>query len=532
MFVAVIGAKPYSATINTPSGFTELGTQQTNGSTASGADAGSVTWKAFYKIWHTGDPTTVSATVTGANTSVMVVESLGLSNSFGTSWATPQVFHASDTTADGTFLLEFTGSNGSFIAGKSACVMGAIANTDAGTFQSGSASLVCSGITNGPVNLNRQTNVTGDDSALINVFLSDATGTQSGDFSFSVPMSANPTGGGALVVVTEYQTFSATISQSASAGSITNSGFLLSGSASEPASGSDSSDETMTFNMSQGESSAAAHSQSTLMIAEVSADVPASSATSQNSATTAPVSLTDPASSGSSQNGGITFTVTDTEPATSGSSQSASAAFASSATETASAADSPATVVVFVPAGTAVGSASDAPVVVMVAQASRDESASGATTQSSTQVFQLAGTEPLSALDSSSVAKPQVFRPVSDLAQNDWAPSSGPDLYAMIDEGQASDADYIYTFAVSTCEVKLSTGGVPLSRDDHNLRIRLLAGTGAILIALKQGATTIHSQQYALTGSAQDIVMAIPSLSAQNITDYTNLSVAFSALVS
>jgi len=49
MLILTVGGKPYDATINTPTGWTLIGSQQTNGSTASGVDSGSVTWAVFYK---------------------------------------------------------------------------------------------------------------------------------------------------------------------------------------------------------------------------------------------------------------------------------------------------------------------------------------------------------------------------------------------------------------------------------------------------------------------------------------------------
>ena len=88
----------------------------------------------------------------------------------------------------------------------------------------------------------------------------------------------------------------------------------------------------------------------------------------------------------------------------------------------------------------------------------------------------------------------QKLAPVSDVAAGSWLPSSGSDLYAMVDE-----TAYSY---------------------------RLLAGSGTIAVALKQGSTTIASWgPHSLTGSAQDFAQTLTGTQADSITDYSALRV-------
>ncbi len=68
-----IAAKPYNATINTPSGWTLItNTDGTNGTTANGTDTGSVVCASFYRVWQSGDAGPVISITTG-NTSLAVI---------------------------------------------------------------------------------------------------------------------------------------------------------------------------------------------------------------------------------------------------------------------------------------------------------------------------------------------------------------------------------------------------------------------------------------------------------------------------
>lgn len=127
-------------------------------------------------------------------------------------------------------------------------------------------------------------------------------------------------------------------------------------------------------------------------------------------------------------------------------------------------------------------------------------------------------------------AATQLLAPSADLSAGGWTPSSGSDLYAMLDETTASDADYIVSSTASSCEISIAVGSDPAVSTGHILRYRLLSGSGSIAVALKQGSTTIASWgPHTLTGSAQDFAQTLSGGQADSITDYSDLRVVFTA---
>ena len=120
----------------------------------------------------------------------------------------------------------------------------------------------------------------------------------------------------------------------------------------------------------------------------------------------------------------------------------------------------------------------------------------------------------------------QFLRPISDVSNSGWVPSSGSDLFAMIGETVRNDSTYISATAPgSICEVMLGTStGDPLSSINHLPRIVMSAGTGGIIVRLKQGATVIKAWTYAsLTGTDTLYEPTLTSGEIDSITDYTNL---------
>jgi hypothetical protein len=70
----------------------------------------------------------------------------------------------------------------------------------------------------------------------------------------------------------------------------------------------------------------------------------------------------------------------------------------------------------------------------------------------------------------------QTAVPISDISAGNWTPSTGLDLYAMLDETPAADADYIQSGLVPTadvCEVELTSLTDPVSSTGHTIRYRL-----------------------------------------------------------
>jgi len=65
-----------------------------------------------------------------------------------------------------------------------------------------------------------------------------------------------------------------------------------------------------------------------------------------------------------------------------------------------------------------------------------------------------------------SVVTGQVLRPAADVTAGTWAPSAGSDLFAMLDESPADDADFIYSSTGATTDVAvvdLAAGVLPLA---------------------------------------------------------------------
>ena len=125
---------------------------------------------------------------------------------------------------------------------------------------------------------------------------------------------------------------------------------------------------------------------------------------------------------------------------------------------------------------------------------------------------------------------PQLLAPISDIAKGAWTPSSGSDLYAMLDEGAADAADYIVATSPTSCEMRLSVGATPSASGDRILRYCLLPGTGSIAAELRQGSTTLAAWgPHHLTASAQDFAQTLTAGQAAAITDYSDLRVVFTA---
>lgn len=125
----------------------------------------------------------------------------------------------------------------------------------------------------------------------------------------------------------------------------------------------------------------------------------------------------------------------------------------------------------------------------------------------------------------------QILRPISDVS-GDWDCSTGSDRYALINETTASDSDYISGSGVKNPQIcQLSPGETPAVKTGHSLILRAKRSTtsGLCDMILKQGTTTIKSYPIysSLTTNYRRISIAISEAEANNITDYTNLSVTF-----
>jgi len=124
----------------------------------------------------------------------------------------------------------------------------------------------------------------------------------------------------------------------------------------------------------------------------------------------------------------------------------------------------------------------------------------------------------------------QYARPVADAATGAWTASTGSDLFAMLDEAAADDADYISTTYASICEVALGSLVDPASSAGHKVRYRIAADAGAIIVRLRQGATTIASWTHnPAPTSLSTFEQTLSGAEADSITDYSALKLQFEA---
>lgn len=128
---------------------------------------------------------------------------------------------------------------------------------------------------------------------------------------------------------------------------------------------------------------------------------------------------------------------------------------------------------------------------------------------------------------------PQIAVPVADISAGGWTPSSGTDLYAMLDETPASDADYATSDTASAFEVEVGVFDDPGVDTDHFFRYRLSGKNGCgFIVSLKQGATTIaswtHTPASMPTGPAT-FEQALTAPQAASITYPATLKMRFEA---
>lgn len=92
-----------------------------------------------------------------------------------------------------------------------------------------------------------------------------------------------------------------------------------------------------------------------------------------------------------------------------------------------------------------------------------------------------------------------VARPESDISAGPWLPSSGSDLFAMIDEETASTADYIYTDEPGECSMALSDTVFPGGATQTFSFQAKSTTSSTITVTLKQGSTVIATWSQSLT---------------------------------
>jgi hypothetical protein len=117
-----------------------------------------------------------------------------------------------------------------------------------------------------------------------------------------------------------------------------------------------------------------------------------------------------------------------------------------------------------------------------------------------------------------------IGRPDSDVSAGTWTPSTGSDLYAMIDEETPSDADYITASSSGTCEVMISTMNAPTGGWETTVRYRV---EGDITVSLREGASTEIATWTHSAGSPTTYTQTLSSGEQSSITDWTDLRLRF-----
>ena len=130
------------------------------------------------------------------------------------------------------------------------------------------------------------------------------------------------------------------------------------------------------------------------------------------------------------------------------------------------------------------------------------------------------------------IATVQVARPVADLSNTGWVPSSGATLYPMIGETVRDDGTYISATAVGAlCEVDLTDLADPAVSTGHLPTLVLSApGGGGITVRLRQGTTTIAAWTYHPGTTPTEVTPTLSGAEADSITDYTALKFQFEAV--
>lgn len=130
------------------------------------------------------------------------------------------------------------------------------------------------------------------------------------------------------------------------------------------------------------------------------------------------------------------------------------------------------------------------------------------------------------------IATVQVARPVADLSNTGWVPSSGATLYPMIGETIRDDGTYISATAVGAlCEVDLTDLSDPAVSTGHLPTLVLSApGGGGITVRLRQGTTTIATWTYHPGATPTEYTPTLSGAEADSITDYTALRLQFEAI--
>lgn len=127
---------------------------------------------------------------------------------------------------------------------------------------------------------------------------------------------------------------------------------------------------------------------------------------------------------------------------------------------------------------------------------------------------------------SPSASAPQLLAPTGQLAGSTWLASNGGALYTCVDETVADEADYTYTTTSGAWEEFTFPNGGSVSAAGGFVRYNIPAGSGAITVELRQGASVLETWgPHTLTGSLQTFAQPITA----STSDSNDLRVRFTA---
>jgi hypothetical protein len=118
-------------------------------------------------------------------------------------------------------------------------------------------------------------------------------------------------------------------------------------------------------------------------------------------------------------------------------------------------------------------------------------------------------------------------RPVRDISRGGWLPSSGTNLYAMVDDAGAEDGDYISTNGSEPCEMALQPVRDPNTSSNQVVRYWAHSPAGApLIVELRQGAVLIASWTHdTLPSTSTRFEQTLTSAQCDSITNYADLRV-------
>jgi hypothetical protein len=147
--------------------------------------------------------------------------------------------------------------------------------------------------------------------------------------------------------------------------------------------------------------------------------------------------------------------------------------------------------------------------------------------------FNAAATAPAAyVVESVSVAVPDASRFArlfSDISKGAWQPSTGNDLYAMLNEVTPDSSTYISTTGIDACEMALGAVVDPGTSTNQVVFFEAHATAGGRLtVNLKQGAATIASKTIDPLPTVYTVhELRLTGAECDAITDYGNLRLEY-----